>query len=114
MVCRCYFVAFRVDLRLQSPKSIIFKNRACVPTTEQSTSTLDRILEKNPVWFREKSCMKCGLDKDQVYLEKNPVFLEKKSVSESIRIPHSEPCLPFALINSIFKSSLIILEVLKA
>ncbi len=36
MVGRCYFVAFRVDLSLRSPIIIIFRNRACVQTTEQS------------------------------------------------------------------------------
>jgi hypothetical protein len=36
MVGRCDFVAFRVDLRLQSPIIIIFRNGACVRTTKQS------------------------------------------------------------------------------
>ncbi len=82
MVGRCYFVAVRVDLRLQSPIIIIFRNRACVRTTEQSRTVeyTDRISGEKSGISGEKSGMKYSLEKNPVLLEKNPVKMEKNSV----------------------------------
>ncbi len=91
---RCYFVAFRADLRFQSPIIIIFRNRACVRTTEQSRTVeyTRPDFRENPVWFGEKSGMKCGLEKNPVLLEKNPVFLEKNPLLlHPLRPVHDPP-----------------------
>jgi hypothetical protein len=83
MVGKCDFMAFRVDLRLQSPRIIIFRNRACVRTTEQSRTveyTRPDFWKKSGI-SGEQSGRKCSLEKNPVCLEKNPVFLKKTSVS---------------------------------
>jgi hypothetical protein len=49
MGCKCDFVAFREDLRLQSPIIIIFRDHACVRTTEQS-----RTIEYTRLEYRRK------------------------------------------------------------
>ncbi len=63
MVCRCDFVAFREDLRLQSPIIRIFRDRACVWTTEQS-----RTVENSRVHSTRKP------EKNPVQPEKNPIW----------------------------------------
>jgi hypothetical protein len=84
MVGRCDFVAFRVpvDLRLQSPMIIIFRNCACVRTTEQSRSVEytqpDFWRKIRYLWRKIRYEMKFG--EKSVFFEKNPVFLEKYPV----------------------------------
>jgi hypothetical protein len=81
MVCRCDFVAFREDLRLQSPIIIIFRDRACVRSTDQSSTveyTRPNFGEKSG-YLKKKSGMKFSLEKNPVLLEKNPAFPKKNS-----------------------------------
>jgi hypothetical protein len=68
--------------------------------SREQLSTLDRILEKNPVWFGEKSGMKCGLEKNPVHLEKNPVFFEEKTGinTKSLRAPNTTIVAPPSLL----------------
>jgi hypothetical protein len=66
---RCNFMAFLVDLRLQSPIIIIFRICSCEQTTEQSQNCMHvcnmyvTYMKKNPV-----------------KMERNPVYVEKNQM----------------------------------
>ena len=74
MSCRCFFVAFGMDLRLRSPIKIIFRDcsqvRRYVPNIEAY-----RTLWRTLVQSGENSG---DLEKNPVNLEKKSSFLEKK------------------------------------
>jgi hypothetical protein len=72
MVDRCDFVAFRVDIRLQSP---------IIQNCRELSSTLDWILGKNPVLFREKSGMKYKFRGKSGMFRENPCFSRKSTLS---------------------------------
>ncbi len=83
--CRCEFVAFREDLGLQSHIIIIFRNRACVLTTEQS-----RIVEHTRPDFGGKHGMVWRKNRYEMQFgEKIGTFGEKSGIPEknSVSIP---------------------------
>jgi hypothetical protein len=85
MVGRCFFVAFRVDLQLQSPIIIFFTD---VQTTEQS-----RTVEYTRLDFGEKFCMVWRKIQYEIQFgEKSGMFKEKSGVSPEKSCIYTTTC----------------------